>query len=447
MYYDYQKVIDIAFDEIGYLEKATNENLDDKTANAGDKNYTKYARDLWAVKFFNSSKVGVAWCAVFVGWCFYKAFDKTTALKLLCQPSSNNCGAGCGSARNYFKSKNQLITENPKPGDVIYFYSSDKTEVSHTGIVYSTDKTYVYTVEGNTSSESGVVANGGAVAKKRYKLSYERIAGYGRPDWGVPDTSATEETAESGSFENETVSEIETSKTDKAEAAEQVTELANGLGGRVLENGSKGDDVKTLQELLNTLGFAKPELDVDGKYGYVTAKAVRVFQKAKGILVDGKYGTESHKAMVAAVAEQNANKDASAEDSAEEMRVATVCVQYGTTVNFRTAPDITAKLVSGMPRIKADEQVYVKTTGEGWAAIEYQGHRGYMMSEFLMFEDEEESPEICDDGKYYTVQKGDTLWGVSAKYLGGGKYYKKIMEANDLKNTVLKPGMVLRIPE
>ena len=36
-----QKVVDIATEEIGYLEKANANNLDDKTANAGSANYTK----------------------------------------------------------------------------------------------------------------------------------------------------------------------------------------------------------------------------------------------------------------------------------------------------------------------------------------------------------------------------------------------------------------------
>ena len=44
MAYDRQKVIDIALGEVGYLEKNSNAQLDDKTANAGNKNYTKYAR-------------------------------------------------------------------------------------------------------------------------------------------------------------------------------------------------------------------------------------------------------------------------------------------------------------------------------------------------------------------------------------------------------------------
>lgn len=451
MYYDPQKVIGIALDEIGYLEKATNENLDDKTANAGDKNYTKYARDLWKVKFFNSSKVGVAWCAVFVGWCFNEAFGKTTALKLLCQPSSNNCGAGCGSARNYFKNKNQLVTENPHPGDVIYFYSKDKSEVSHTGIVYSTDKTYVYTIEGNTSSESGVVANGGAVAKKRYKLNYERIAGYGRPDWGEKEETTEDDVQEDTTAKDETVSKNETSEKE-TDAAEEVTVLANGLGSRTLENGSKGDDVKALQELLNDFDYITTKLDTDGRYGYVTAKAVRAFQKERGIQVDGKYGKQTHQEMVKAVAEMNVSNGESAEEGTEDgMRQAVVHVTSGTTLNYRTAPDISARLVTGMPRIKNGETVSVKTTGEGWAAVEYKGYRGYVMAEYLVFEGqdaEEDKPvDEYDEKKTYTVQKGDTLWKIATKFLGGGKYYRKIMDANGMKNTIVKPGMVLKIPE
>jgi len=37
---DCQKVIDVALNEVGYLEKRTNTNLDSKTANAGYGNYT-----------------------------------------------------------------------------------------------------------------------------------------------------------------------------------------------------------------------------------------------------------------------------------------------------------------------------------------------------------------------------------------------------------------------
>lgn len=42
-----EKVLSIARQEIGYLEKRSNSQLDSKTANAGSNNYTKYARDLY----------------------------------------------------------------------------------------------------------------------------------------------------------------------------------------------------------------------------------------------------------------------------------------------------------------------------------------------------------------------------------------------------------------
>lgn len=47
-------VVRIARNEIGYHEKRTNANLDMKTApNDGAGNYTKYARDLDAISYFN----------------------------------------------------------------------------------------------------------------------------------------------------------------------------------------------------------------------------------------------------------------------------------------------------------------------------------------------------------------------------------------------------------
>jgi nucleoid-associated protein YgaU len=47
----------------------------------------------------------------------------------------------------------------------------------------------------------------------------------------------------------------------------------------------------------------------------------------------------------------------------------------------------------------------------------------------------------------HTVVKGETLWGLSRKYLGAGYKYKEIMKENGLKSSILYPGMVLKIPE
>lgn len=173
------KVLDIALNEEGYLEKKSNSQLDDKIANAGSNNYTKYARDLDNIfGFYNTKKNGYAWCDVFVDWCFVKAFGVERAKKLLNQPN-NSLGAGTGYSANYYKNKNQYFKSGPQKGDQIFF--RNVSGICHTGLVYNVDNEFVYTIEGNTSSTSGVVSNGGAVAKKKYKLNYSNIDGYGRP--------------------------------------------------------------------------------------------------------------------------------------------------------------------------------------------------------------------------------------------------------------------------
>ena len=53
-----ERVIAAARAELGYLEKASNAQLDSRTANAGDKNYTKYARDLDALGVYDGKKYG-----------------------------------------------------------------------------------------------------------------------------------------------------------------------------------------------------------------------------------------------------------------------------------------------------------------------------------------------------------------------------------------------------
>lgn len=192
------KVIDIALAEVGYIEKASNSNLDSKTGNAGSGNYTKYARDLDKIKFYNGNKNGFAWCDVFVDWCFYKAFGKKRALELLCQPEKST-GAGCGFSMNFYKAHNQFYNL-PKAGDQIFF--TDGTSIYHTGLVYAVDNNKIYTVEGNTSNVNYVDGNGGKVCKKSYPLGAAYIAGYGRPKYSE---NAEEVKEESSSNSNENV--------------------------------------------------------------------------------------------------------------------------------------------------------------------------------------------------------------------------------------------------
>lgn len=184
-----EDVIKIARGEVDYKEKETNSNLDSKSANAGDENFTKYARDLDAVSgFYNGRKQGCYWCDIFVDWCFVKAFGVTKARKLLCQPLKS-CGAGCDYSMQYYKNKKQFYT-SPVAGDQIFFAGSNG-KASHTGIVYKVTGSYVYTVEGNTSGGSTIVSNGGCVAEKKYSLKNTKILGYGRPKYDVKKTTTT----------------------------------------------------------------------------------------------------------------------------------------------------------------------------------------------------------------------------------------------------------------
>ena len=178
------KVIEVASAEVGYLEKASNNQLDSKTGNAGQGNYTKY----WVL--MDKSLQGQAWCDCFVSFCFKTAYDESVANKLLCgglhsfyTPESAQC----------FKDKGQWHPNNPKKGDVIYFQNTER--ICHTGIVYKVDSENVYTIEGNTSAGEQVIPNGGGVCKKSYKLYNSRIAGYGRPNYASTcSTSATNDT-------------------------------------------------------------------------------------------------------------------------------------------------------------------------------------------------------------------------------------------------------------
>lgn len=49
--------------------------------------------------------------------------------------------------------------------------------------------------------------------------------------------------------------------------------------------------------------------------------------------------------------------------------------------------------------------------------------------------------------RYYTVVKGDTLWGIAKRYYGNGNQYPKIAKANNIKNPdIIHIGQKLLIP-
>lgn len=275
MRYDPSIVISIARAEIGYHEKATNKDLDDPKANAGQGNWTKYARDLDAIDLYNGHKNGITgWCDIFVDFCFVRAYGVTAGSKLLCQPIGKaNCGAGPKYSRNYFAAKKQLV-DDPQPGDQVFFHpSSGGDEISHTGLVAAVDASYIYTIEGNTS--------GGQVAEHKYGKKDKRLAGFGRPDWGMEPQPVPPEP-------------------DPPEPdPPHPSKCPYPVPTHTVRRGMRGDDVRWVQwHLLLWDSGSLPRYGLDGSFGAETDRAVRAYQDANGLKIDGLVGPKTIGAMI-----------------------------------------------------------------------------------------------------------------------------------------------------
>lgn len=231
----------------GYREKASNKDLDDPSANAGSANWNRFARDVDACKgWMNGSKNGYEWCCMYVCGISLYCWGYPTARLFLYMPE-HALGAACKYAAGYYKDHNAYY-KDPEVGDQIFFdYGSG---LAHTGLVWKVTGTYVYTIEGNSQN---------MVQKKQYARTNKTIAGYGRPDWGL---------------------------VTKAEPAPAPAPKPRPT----LSKGSKGQDVKDLQQMLMARGYALPRFGADGDFGSETDAAVRAYQRDHKLEVDGIVG-------------------------------------------------------------------------------------------------------------------------------------------------------------
>ena len=237
-----EKVILIAKNEIGYLEKKNNSQLDSKTANSGSANYTKYWRDV--IPSFQ----GQPWCACFVSWCFMKAFGLETARKLLKHWPYVYCPTMSGLF---------TLNANPKVGDIVIFKHNGT--FTHTGLVTAVVGDRFYTIEGNTSGASGIIANGGGVCAKSYLNSQMPGTKFCTPDWKLAKGAST--TGGKYMFTTETV-----------------------------VAGSTGLSVLLLQEILVARKFKGKdgkELELDRSAGANTIYALNAYKKSRNMKQDG----------------------------------------------------------------------------------------------------------------------------------------------------------------
>ena len=168
------RVVDIAEAEIGYIEKASDSQLTDKTANPGSGNWTKYGAYFDTMRgeyeYYNGRKNGFDWCDQFVDWVFAQAFGIDEGRKVLYQPM-RSCGAGCAWSASYFRENGKFFS-TPQRGDQIFF--GPKGNESHTGLVVDVSADKVWTVEGNANNR---------VMRRVYARNDGNIAGYGRPNF------------------------------------------------------------------------------------------------------------------------------------------------------------------------------------------------------------------------------------------------------------------------
>ena len=204
--------------------------------------------------------------------------------------------------------KNGMIVDFPLPGDLVFFkYSTNSRRTNHIGLVTNVNAVNDYTtIEGNTSLNSN--DNGGAVMSRR--RSKRNLVAFARPKYKNKDQInklLAIANAEVGITEYPPSSN--NVKYNTWFYGRQVMgakypwcctfisyifwELDGGSTKSVnptLKMGSKGPDVKRLQEALNKKGYS---LKVDGDFGPSTQAAVKNFQRVNKLTDDGIVGPKT----------------------------------------------------------------------------------------------------------------------------------------------------------
>jgi len=160
-----ERILEIARGELGVKESPPN-------SNRVKYNTAYYGREV--------SGSNYAWCAVFVWWCFRAA----EASELYYGGGKN---ANCPSLLNFHRQ--QKVSGDYRPGDVIFFNFSGKKNAAHVGICESWDGAYITTIDGNTAPTNE--ANGGAVMRRRRHKKY--IVGAYRPGYREVETVSYEQ--------------------------------------------------------------------------------------------------------------------------------------------------------------------------------------------------------------------------------------------------------------
>ena len=143
------------------------------------------------------------------------------------------------------------------------------------------------------------------------------------------------------------------------------------LGARTLRNGDEGDDVKELQAALIELGFNLGRWGADGDFGDCTEMAVKAFQMAESLAVDGVVGPKTVEALTAALAEDARSDDV----TGERVRIA------GGSCYVRKGPGTEYGILGAVT--EGTELPYGgEIAGAGWLLVEYKGQNGWVSPKY-----------------------------------------------------------------
>lgn len=132
------------------------------------------------------------------------------------------------------------------------------------------------------------------------------------------------------------------------------------LGYRTLRKGDEGQDVKELQTILMKAGEKLPKYGADGEFGTETLNAIKSFQNANNLTVDGIVGKQTYAAL---------------EKYEEETHTKRMVVVSGGTVNVRPTPDKTGDPIK---IAKKGEKYEWISTKDKWHEIKTDKGNGWI---------------------------------------------------------------------
>ena len=256
-----------------------------------------------------------AWCATFVSAVAIKC-GATNIIPTECS---------CQKQIELFKTLgtwHENENMRPQPGDIVYYDwqdsgSGDNKGVSdHVGIVESVSTTSFVVIEGNYSN---------AVKRRTMSINGRYIRGFARPAYGGASAPEVKPTVTAPSVATgidktpDTIKEVQaylneyygwnlrednifgtaTKNALVKEVQEIIGTTVDGYfqtkskaawGNRLVQNGSSGNLTRLVQMMLICRGYSVGECGADGECGNDTVAAIKKYQKANGLAVDGQCG-------------------------------------------------------------------------------------------------------------------------------------------------------------